>query len=78
MNLRRLYVNDLIPAYSNMLVTLDTGVIGHGKMLKSVKDVCDIFNNLVDYITVEHPQYIVDSWDSKNRKELGAPSRASL
>ena len=70
MNLRRLYVNDLIPAYSNMLISLDNGVVGNGNMLKSVKDVCDIFNNIVDYIAVENHAYILEFWNAKNSKEF--------
>lgn len=70
MNLRRLYVNDLIPAYRNMLISLDNGVVGHGKMLKSVKDVCDIFNNSVDYIAAENPAYILESWKANNCREF--------
>jgi len=70
MNLRRLYVTDLISEYQTMLYMLDNGTVGQGKILKSVKDVCEIFNNLVDYIAHEYPEYILQEWDAKNAKEF--------
>lgn len=70
MYLRDLYVNNFIPAYSDMLFSLDNDVVGQGKMLRSAKVVCDICNNFVDYIANNNPEYILESWGARDAKEF--------
>ena len=53
-----------------MLEVLDEGEVGSGKMIASVKSVCGLFNDLVDYIAKEHPKYVENSWGAKDTKEL--------
>lgn len=53
-----------------MLELLDDGEVGSGKMLASVKNVCGLINDFVDYISLEYPEYIKDYWEAKNSNEF--------
>lgn len=70
MRTRMLYVQEIIPAYERMLDLLDTEVAGKGVMRQSVIDVCNYFNNLVDFIAKENRKYLRNHWRSKNSNEF--------
>lgn len=71
MQTRALFVEEIIPAYEKMLDLLDNeSTIGKGVLKSSTINICNLFNNLVDYIAKENVNYINDHWDSTNINEF--------
>lgn len=77
MKLRTLYTNEIVAKYSEFLETLDTVPMGNGKSLNLATELCNLLNNVVDYLIVEYPSFIHATFGVATAKALRKKIRDS-
>lgn len=70
MSAKTLYMQELVPAYLDLIEALDAEDNGDGTLRLKTINVANYLNNTLDYIAHENPTYVREQWDSRDAGEL--------